>query len=47
MPSQPGDLIETRADITDLITDTGYTPSTPLEKGIKNLVVWYKGYYKI
>ncbi len=46
MPTQPGDLIETRADITDLINDTDYTPQTPLKKGIKRLVDWYKEYYK-
>jgi UDP-glucuronate 4-epimerase len=47
MPTQPGDLIETRADITDLINDTDYTPQTPLKKGIKRLVDWYKEYYKV
>ena len=47
MPIQPGDLIETRADITDLINDTDYTPQTPLKKGIKRFVDWYKKYYKV
>jgi len=47
MPIQPGDLIETRADITDLINDTDYTPQTPLKKGVKRLVDWYKKYYKV
>ncbi len=47
MPIQPGDLIETRADITDLINDTDYTPQTSLKKGVKRLVDWYKKYYKV
>jgi UDP-glucuronate 4-epimerase len=47
MPTQPGDLIETRADITDLINDTDYTPQTPLKNGIRRLVDWYKEYYKV
>jgi UDP-glucuronate 4-epimerase len=47
MPTQPGDLIETRADISDLIKDTYYSPQTPLKKGIKRLVAWYKKYYKL
>ncbi len=47
MPSQPGDLLETRADITDLIMDTGYAPKTPLNEGIKKLVEWYKNYYQV
>lgn len=47
MPLQPGDIPETRADISDLIQDTGYSPATPLKKGIRQLVQWYKNYYKI
>jgi len=47
MPTQPGDLIETGADISDLTRDTGYTPQTSLKKGIKRLVDWYKNYYKV
>jgi len=47
MPTQPGDLIETRADITDLIRDTDYSPQTPLENGIKKLIDWYKKYYDV
>jgi len=47
MPPQPGDLTETRADITDLINDTNYTPQTSLKKGIKKLIDWYKKYYDV
>jgi UDP-glucuronate 4-epimerase len=47
MPTQPGDLIETRADITDIIRDTDYSPQTPFKMGIKRLVDWYKEYYKV
>ena len=42
---QPGDVPATYADIDDLIEDVGFKPSTPLEKGIKRFVEWYKDYY--
>lgn len=47
LPIQPGDLAETRADVTDLIRDTGYCPETPLKDGVRQLVQWYKGYYNV
>jgi len=47
MAAQPGDLIETKADISDLTNDTGYNPQTPIKTGLKKLVDWYKKYYKV
>ena len=45
LPMQPGDVYETYADTTLLATDSGYRPSTPLEKGITEFLNWYKDYY--
>ena len=45
LPMQPGDVAATYADIDDLIKDTGFKPSTPLEKGIDQFVQWYQTYY--
>lgn len=45
MPMQPGDVTATWADTSDLERDTGYKPSTPVEKGIGEFVKWYKAYY--
>ncbi len=45
LPMQPGDVPATYADVGDLIADTGFKPSTPIEKGIQNFVDWYMGYY--
>ena len=45
LPPQPGDLIETFADIDDLVRDTGFKPSTPIELGIERFVAWYRSYY--
>jgi len=47
LPMQPGDVPATYADISDLVRDTGFHPSTPLEEGIPRFVQWYKEYYGI
>jgi UDP-glucuronate 4-epimerase len=46
LPLQAGDVPDTWADIDDLTRDVGYTPSTPVEAGIKAFVDWYLSYYK-
>jgi UDP-glucuronate 4-epimerase len=45
MPLPPGDVLETRADVTDLRRDVGFAPSTSLEEGIRRFVEWYRGYH--
>jgi UDP-glucuronate 4-epimerase len=45
MPMQPGDVLATYADVSDLIKDIGYAPSTPLDAGIERFVRWYLDYY--
>ncbi len=47
LPMQPGDVLETFADIGDLIRDTGFAPSTPIEEGIRGFVAWYREHYGI
>ena len=47
LPMQPGDVPETFADVGDLMRDTGFAPSTPIEEGIRNFVVWYRDYFKV
>ena len=44
LPMQPGDVYQTFADVADLERDTGFKPSTPLEDGLREFVLWYKGY---
>lgn len=44
---QPGDMKETYANIDELSEITGYKPSMPIEKGLKNFIDWYKDYYSI
>ncbi len=45
LPLQPGDVPDTHADVSDLMTDVGYRPSTPIEVGVRNFVDWYRSYY--
>jgi len=45
LPLQPGDVPDTYANVDDLIRDFKYKPNTPLKKGIKNFISWYKDYY--
>jgi UDP-glucuronate 4-epimerase len=47
LPMQPGDVPDTYADVTELVRDVDYRPSTPVEDGIRNFVAWYKDYYGV
>jgi UDP-glucuronate 4-epimerase len=45
LPMQPGDVMETYADIDDLTRDVGFTPRTSIEDGIRQFVAWYRDHY--
>lgn len=47
LPLQPGDVLDTYADVTDLVSDFGYKPVTTVERGVTNFVGWYKDYFKV
>lgn len=47
LPLQQGDVPDTYADVSDLVCDMGYKPSTLLEDGIRNFVGWYRDFYGI
>jgi UDP-glucuronate 4-epimerase len=44
---QPGDVPATSADVDDLMRDTGFRPSTPIEVGIQRFVEWYRSYHNV
>jgi len=44
LPMQPGDVLETCADVTDLHTAIGFAPETPITEGVRRFVEWYRGY---
>jgi len=46
-PLQPGDVPDTYADVTELISDVGYQPDTPIEVGVRKFVDWFRDYYRI
>lgn len=47
LPMQPGDVLETFADVEDLMRDTGFAPSTPIAHGVRNFVTWYRDHFKV
>jgi UDP-glucuronate 4-epimerase len=47
LPMQPGDVVETYADISRLNNEVGFIPVINIETGIKRFVEWYQMYYKI
>jgi UDP-glucuronate 4-epimerase len=47
MDMQPGDVLKTYADVSDLEQAINFKPSTTLNLGLKQFVKWYKEYYKV
>jgi UDP-glucuronate 4-epimerase len=42
---QPGDVVDTYADINDFVNDFGYKPVKSIEEGVAEFVSWFKKYY--
>ncbi len=45
LPMQPGDVLETWADVSELAETIHFYPSTPLREGLRTFVDWYLEYY--
>src|SRR5215510_4889465 len=45
-PMQPGDVVETYADVDDLRDAVGFKPATPIDEGLRRFVAWYRDYMK-
>ncbi|WP_419044166.1 NAD-dependent epimerase/dehydratase family protein [Enorma massiliensis] len=45
VPMQPGDVVETYADCSELQRDFDYQPATRLEDGLRAFAKWYREYY--
>ncbi|VDN46163.1 Protein CapI [Petrocella atlantisensis] len=45
MDMQPGDVLRTYADVSDLEKDIDFKPETTIEEGLSQFVKWYKKYY--
>ena len=46
LPMQPGDVLETFADIEHTTEELGFSPKTNLEEGIPRFVEWFREYHK-
>ena len=47
LPLQPGDVVATAADTTDLEQAVGFRPATPVETGVQRFVEWFRSYYRV
>jgi UDP-glucuronate 4-epimerase len=47
LPLQPGDVLDTHADVSELAHAIGYAPKTAVETGVQHFVTWYQQYYGI
>lgn len=47
MDIQPGDVPATHADTTALEEYIGFKPKTPVDKGVREFIDWYKEYYNL
>jgi len=47
LPLQDGDVLETYADVSDLVKDVDYLPSMSVDEGVGNFVKWYREYYGV
>jgi len=46
MPMQPGDVLATSADTSELRKWVGFQPNTPVVDGVRKFVDWYLAYYQ-
>ncbi len=47
LPMQPGDVLETVADVQALEEAVGFSPQTPIEVGLEKFVKWYRDFYSV
>ena len=44
LPMQPGDVVDTYADVSALEKDFGYQSKTSIDEGLRKFVAWHKEY---
>ena len=47
LPIQPGDVPDTFADVSDLLAEFDFEPSTSVTVGVRRFVDWYIDYYGV
>ena len=45
LPMQPGDVLNTYADVDALVEDFDYKPSMNIDEGIQNFCNWYLDFH--
>lgn len=45
LPRLASEVTATSADVSDLVREVGFAPSTPIELGVQRFVDWYRSYY--
>jgi UDP-glucuronate 4-epimerase len=45
LPMQPGEMIETSADISAIQADFGFRPRVTLEEGLRRFVEWHRRHH--
>lgn len=46
LPMQPGDVYQTYADVSELMKDFDFKPSTSIEEGLGKFAEWFLAYYQ-
>ena len=46
-PGEPGDVLETAADITETVRDFGWKPTVFVDEGLPKFVEWFKTYNRL
>ncbi|WP_347905398.1 NAD-dependent epimerase [Pseudomonas purpurea] len=47
LPLQPGDVLNTYADVHELEHDTGFHPQVELDEGLGRFIAWFRDYYPL
>lgn len=45
LPMQPGDVLETFADVSDLVSELDFRPTVDVREGVRRFVNWYTNFY--
>jgi UDP-glucuronate 4-epimerase len=47
LPMQPGDVVSTMADVSELERAVGFRPQTSVEDGVARFIDWYRTFYRV
>jgi UDP-glucuronate 4-epimerase len=47
IPIQPGEVVKTWADVSDLENQFNYAPDTPVGEGVRQFIDWYRSYFSV